>query len=279
VDRAQAEALYDSGKEPTVEKLLEFDEQNRILQAKLSSANLNSTNSSKPPSTDGAQVERKKRKSTGRKPGGQPGHEGTTRELLPVEQMNFVHELYPDTCEKCGLALDPAVHEEPSEPFRRQVFEIPEIEPVKTEYRTHELECSCGHCTRAPLPAEAAHGSFGPKVHAAIAYLNSCHLGTRRGICEIMATLFGIDISVGALCDAIARVRDAMESPVNDIKATLHEAGNLNIDETTWKSKGVRRTLWAFVSPMVVYFCIAASRGAAVLTSVLGEAFAGIITR
>ena len=278
MDRREAESLYDSGKEPTVQKLLELDEQNRIIGAKLSAANLNSTNSSKPPSTDGPQVERNKREPSGRKPGGQPGHTGKTRELLPVEQMDSVHELYPDNCEKCDLPLDRSINKEPSEPLRHQVFEIPEIKPFKTEYRSHVLKCACGHCTRATLPHEAAHSSFGPRVHAAVSYLNSCHFGTRRGLCEIMAILFGIDISLGALCDAIGRVCDAAQTPVTEIKQTLPEAKHLNIDETTWKSKGSRRTLWVFVSPLVVYFCIGATRGAAVLCSVLGAAFAGIIT-
>ena len=278
MDRREAENLYESGKEPTVQKLLELDEQNRNLQAQVFSANLNSTNSSKPPSADGPQVQKKQRPPSGRKPGGQPGHPGKTRELLPPEEMDSVHELYPDKCERCDLGLDPSVNQEPSGPLRHQTFEIPEIKPIKTEYRSHVLECSCGHCTRAQLPPEVAHGNFGPKVHAAIAFLNSCHLGTRRGICEIMAALFGIDISLGALCCAIDRVCDAMEVPVAEIKQTLPEAPNLNIDETSWKSKGKRRIPWAFVSPLVVYFHIATGRGAAVLSSVLGEAFAGIIT-
>jgi transposase len=278
MDKREAEALYDSGKHPTVKKLLELDEQNRILRSEAASANLNSTNSSKPPSSDGPTVERKKQTPSGRKPGGQPGHTGKTRELLPIEEMDSVHELYPDNCEKCALPLDPFVNKEPSEPLRHQVFEIPAIKPIKTEYRSHELECVCGHCTRASLPAKVARSFFGPRVHAAIGYLNSCHFGTRRGICEIMATLFGINISLGALCDAIGRISDALEPPVTEIKQTLPDAKNLNMDETTWKSKGCRRTLWVFVSPLVVYFSIATSRGAAVVSSVLGAAFAGIIT-
>lgn len=278
MDRREAEDLYESGKEPTVQKLLELDKQNQVLQAHLFSANLNSTNSSKPPSKDGPQVERKQRPPSGRKPGGQPGHQGKTRELLPVEEMDSVHELYPDKCEGCGLGLDPSVNKETSDPFRHQVFEIPVIKPTKTEYRSHELECTCGRRTRAPLPPEVAHGNFGPRVHAAVAFLNSCHLGTRRSICEIFAVLLGIDISLGALCAVIERVGDAMEAPVSEIKETLPKAPNLNIDETTWKSKGKRRILRAFVSPLVVYFHIATGHGATVLSSVLGEAFAGIIS-
>jgi transposase len=87
-----------------------------------------------------------------------------------------------------------------------------------------------------------------------------------------------IDISLGALCCAIDRVCDVMEAPVTEINQTLPQAPNLYIDETSWKSKGKRRILGGFVSPLVVYFHIAIGRGAAVLSSVLGEVFAGIIS-
>ncbi len=90
----------------------------------------------------------------------------------------------------------------PPTPFRHQVFEIPEIKPVKTEFRCHEIECTCGHKTRAPLPPHVAESTFGPRAHATIGYLTSSHLGTRRGVTEIMSTLFGIDISLGSTCNA-----------------------------------------------------------------------------
>jgi len=278
MDRLQAETLYDSGKEPTVAKLLEIDEENRALKGELESVRRNSTNSSKPPSSDGPEVERKKRPAGGRKPGAQPGHAGKSRELLPIEDMDDVQDLYPTQCEKCSRALDPHVDKETSEPFRHQVFEVPEAKPHKTEFRSHEIECTCGHRTRAPLPPQVAVSSFGPRAHALIAYLTSCQFGTRRGVCEIMSTLFGIEISLGALCRILERVNDALETPVTQIRKTLSEAKNLNVDETGWKSAGCRRTLWVFVSPLAAYFCIAKSRGAAVLSLVLGAAFSGIIT-
>ena len=279
MDRSQAEALYDSGKEPTVSKLLELYEENRRLGAEPGSVRLNSTNSSRPPSSDGPEVKKKQQSPTGLKQGAQPGHKGTCKKLLPVEQMDHVHELYPSRCEKCSLPVSPATNPETSEPFRHQVFDIPEkIEPVKTEYRSHELECTCGHSTRASLPQHAAQSNFGPRAHALISYLTSCHFGTRRGVCQILSTVFGVDISLGALCKALDRVNDALEEPAEKIREALVQDNNLNIDETGWKSRGERRTLWVFVAPLLVYFHIATSRGAAVLTSVLGQAFPGIIT-
>ena len=238
----------------------------------------NSKNSNRPPSTDGPQVNREKRTSRGRQPGGQAGHEGKHRELLPVEEMDHVHNFYPDQCEKCSLLLNHDSARETPTPIRHQVFEIPEIKPIRTEYRCHEIECSCGHRTRASLPPEVVQSNFGPRVHAFVSYLTSSHFGTRRGAREILDTVFGIDISLGSICNVLERVSTESAPVVEEVRETLPEAEALNIDETTWKSKGDRRTLWVFVSPLVVYFSIAASRGASVLSAILGDVFPGIIT-
>jgi hypothetical protein len=163
VDRREAETLYDRGKEPTVARLLEMDQEIQALNDTLASSKKNSTNSSKPPSSDGPEVCREKSTPTGRKPGAQDGHEGKHRELLPVEEIDHVHDLYPDQCEKCSLPLNPDLANETSAPFRHQVFEIPEIKPVKTEFRCHEIGCTCGHKTRAPLPPHVAQSSFGDR--------------------------------------------------------------------------------------------------------------------
>jgi hypothetical protein len=147
-----------------------------------------------------------------------------------------------------------------------------------TEDRYHELTCSCGHKTRAELSAEVAQSQFGPRVHGAIAYLTSVHRIGRRGIVEIMNTLFGLDLCLGSVCNCIDRVSPELEPVAEQVRESLTGSDNLNIDETGWKCKGDRRYLWAFVSPLVVYFCIAASRGAKVLRTVLGDRFEGVIT-
>ncbi|MGA2405089.1 MAG: DUF6444 domain-containing protein [Syntrophobacteraceae bacterium] len=221
MDKREAEALYDSGKEPTVNKLLELDHENMIFKGELASRQQNSTNSSKPPSSDGPEVVRKKAAPKGKKHGGQTGHTGKCRELLPVEEMDHVHDLWATSCENCRLPLGPHKAKETSPPFRHQVFEVPELSPIKTEYRCHETECTCGHRTRAPIPAQAAQSSFGPRAYAIIAYLVSSHLGTRRGVCEIMSTLFGIDISLGSVCNVLDRVAGELEPVVDEIRQTL----------------------------------------------------------
>jgi hypothetical protein len=83
---------------------------------------------------------RPKRKPSGRRRGGQPGHRGTTRSLLPPEKVTRIVDLRPETCDRCGRALsgsDP-------KPIRSQVTDLPPVEPDITEYRRHTLPCECG---------------------------------------------------------------------------------------------------------------------------------------
>jgi transposase len=196
-----------------VEKLLEMaariralEEQILLLEKKIASLTTNSTNSSKPPSSDGPKVNRPKKRKSSRSAGGQKGHKGSFRALLAVEEMDDVQHLYPNECEQCRAALDPNSSREQSDPQRYQHFEIPKIEPIKTEFCLHELECSCGQCTRAKLPPEVAQSKFGPKVHGAAAYLTSVHRTTRSGIVEIMNTFFGLNLCLGSVCNILERV-------------------------------------------------------------------------
>ena len=279
MDKPEAERLYDSGKDPTVGKLLEQDREIKTLKAKIASLSADSTNFSKPPSSDGPQVSRPKKKKSPRSRGGQKGHKGHKRELIPAEQMDNIMDHYPCGCENCAAPLDPESCEETSEPTRHQTFDLPKIKPITTEHRCHELGCGiCGHRTRASLPAEAAQSQFGPRVHGAVAYLTSVHKIGRRGIVEIMNTLFGLNLCLGSVCNCIDRVSPELEAAAEEARQSLPESVNLNIDETGWKCQGNRRYLWVFVSHLVVYFTVAASRGAKVLCSVLGETFNGVIT-
>jgi transposase len=114
----------------------------------------------------------------------------------------------------------------------------------------------------ATLPAEVAQSEFGPGVHAVIAYLMAAHRVTRRGITDIMGSIFGISISTGAVCNVAERVSEASIPVVGVIKRYIASAAALNIDETGWKNKGKRSYLWTFVALRAVFFLISPSRGA-----------------
>jgi len=279
MDRKEAERIYDAGKEAVVEALLSFDARIRELERIIASLTRNSSNSSRPPSSDPpGMVKAKRKKSSRRKQGGQPGHKGKKRELLPPEDMDEIHDIFPQHCECCNRPFDQPLLIPSPQPLRHQVFELPEIVPMKKEYRCHSLRCSCGHHTVASLPEEVAKSEFGPRVHAAIAYLIAVHRVSRRGIAEIMDTLFNLEISTGTICNAAERVSSACLPIVGAIKQYVTSALTLNIDETGWKYKGKRRFLWTFVAPRAVLFHISPSRGAKVLRQMLGDTFAGVIT-
>jgi transposase len=187
MDLREAELIYEAGKETVVKVLLTMDaritaleQQVRLLNAKVTSLSSNSTNSSKPPSSDGASVVKPKKKKSSRSPGDQKGHKGHKRELLPFEDMNHLHD--PPACRRCAAPLDPGTGDETSDPLRHQTFELPEIKAILSEHRCHELMCSCGHKTRAELPAAVTQSQFGPRVHGAAAYLSSVHKIGLQGI-------------------------------------------------------------------------------------------------
>ena len=277
MNREEALHIYDSGKEAVIEKLMSYAEHICQLEQNIAALTRNSSNSSRPPSSDPPGMKKTKTKSK-RKQGGQPGHKGINRKLLPAEEMDKIHDIFPERCEHCRSQFSQAILTPSAQPVRHQVFDLPVIIPTKEEYRCHSLLCQCGHSTSALLPEHVAQSNFGPRTHSAIAYLVSVHRVTRRGIAEIMQSLFGLTISTGAICNAARRVSDACLPVVGAIKQYVASALTLNIDETGWKYKGERRYLWTFVAPRAVFFHISPSRGAKVLRNVLGQTFDGVIT-
>jgi transposase len=279
MDKQEAERIFDAGREVVIETLLKMD--SRILELEQNIARLtrNSSNSSRPPSSDPPGMKKSKtgKKLGKRSQGGQPGHKGKKRDLLPAEEMDVIYDIFPQTCEHCRQPLSQSLLDLARQPLRHQVFELPRIVPLKIEYRLHSLRCSCGSHTVARLPKEVANSTFGPRLHAAIGYLTAVHRVGRRGISEIMATLFGIEISTGAVCGVTNRVSEACVPMVDAIRRYVASATTLNIDETGWKNKSARRYLWCFVAPLAVLFHISESRGTKVLKEILGETFAGII--
>jgi len=141
-------------------------------------------NSSLPPSTQHphAKPQRKKRKSKKRR-GGQPGHPKHQRPLIAIEDCDDVEPLKPTECRRCGEKLsgsDP-------EPLRHQVWELPEIKPVVTEYQRHRLRCpGCGETTCAELPPGVPQGQSGPRLMAFTALLMAYYRQSKRRTAEFL---------------------------------------------------------------------------------------------
>jgi len=288
VERAEAEAIYDSGRETVVAVLLRMDEQIRQLSKQVAKQgeeiaelkrrlNRNSRNSSVPPSQDppGA-PERKRPDPSGRAQGAQPGHKGKGRKLLPVEAVDRVIDHWPARC-GCGRSLA-EVDEDAGEPTRHQVTELPAIAVEVTEHRLHRRLCPCcGAATRAELPVDVPSGAFGPRMQAAVATLAIRNRVSRRDTVELMGELFGAKPASGTVDAILARTGEALAEPYEDLLTRIRSAPALNVEETGWKLRGAKRTLWGAVASRAAVFRIAPDRHEREAEALLGEDFRGIL--
>jgi transposase len=248
------------------------------LEHQLALRQQNSTTTSKPPSSDGLagrQRDRGRRTKSRRKPGGQRGHPGHSRRLVPVERVHEIIDVMPQACRDCEQRLH--ARDAVGDPRRHQITELPPIEAHITEYRCHRRQCpACGQITQAALP-EAIVGQFGPQLTALIAYLTVVCRMPRLVVQRFLEGVLHIPISLGSTQAAWEEASAAVATPYAELEAALPHEPVLNADETGHRTNGDKRWLWAFVAETFVVYRIAISRGADVLTAVLGETFAGVL--
>jgi transposase len=263
-------------------QLSEADKQIADLERQLAAYKQNSTNSSKPPSSDGlagAQRTRGRKHKSRRKPGGQPGHTGHHRRLVPACAVHAVEVRLPEHCRHCGGSLPHAPHKvvTEGETRRHQVTELPPVQAHITEYQFPNVVCGqCGKTTRAPLPQELA-GQFGPQLAALIVYLTVVCRMPRRVVEALLAQVLGIEISLGSTQKCWEEASRAVAAPCQELEQQLSSEPVLNVDETGWRTNGEKRYLWAFVAARYVVYTVAATRGSDVLVQFLGAVFHGVL--
>ena len=263
-------------------QISECEKQIADLERQLAKRKKNSTNSSKPPSSDGLAGEQRSRgrkHKSKRKPGGQPGHPGHHRQLVPLDQVSAIEVVLPAQCAHCSgkLPQKPAKANTEGEPRRHQVTEVPPVKAHITEYQFPNVVCGhCGKTTRAPLPEEIA-GRFGPQLTALIAYWTVVCRLPRRLVEAMLGDVLGIEISLGSTQKAWEEVSAAVEQPYQQLQQQLPHEAVLNVDETGWRTNGDKRWLWALVAKQFVFYVVASSRSAEVLVSLLGAVFRGIL--
>jgi transposase len=240
----------------------------------------NSTNSSRPPSSDPPGTKRKPRPPKGRRPGGQPGHKPHKRELLPEEQVDQVIDLpAPKQCERCRHKLEGTRQQV----LRHHVVEVPPLKPVVTEYRCHGLTCAhCGTLNRAELPPEAAGHVFGARLSALVCLLVGKYRLSKRLVQEVLSDLLGVRLSLGAVSNREREMSRALAAPMAEAERFIRDQDRANMDETSWvegkvEGHGRRAWLWLVACSLVAVFRIATSRGSEVAKGLLGEDFAGIL--
>jgi transposase len=234
--------------------------------------NQNSTNSSRPPSTDPPAVKRRPpRLFSRRKPGAQTGHERWQRPLLPPDHTEV---LKPTQCRRCGHAL---AGEDP-QPLRHQVLELPPIRPEVTEYQLHRLRCpGCGLSTCASLPAGVPTGGQGPRLQAVLALMTGAYRMSKRMVETFCADVLRVPVCAGQVCASEVETAAATDPAVQELREYV-QSQPANVDETGWWQKQQRGWLWAVVTQAVTVFTIALSRAAAVAQELVDPSAGQVIT-
>ena len=295
MDRAEAEAVYDAGRDACVEFLLEltagYDAQIARLEERIrrleEQARRDSRTSSKPPSSDPPKT-RQQRRAEARakakellvgsaKAGGQPGHPGAGRELKPEDQVDEIVDHYPEACRGCGQKFTVDERRPGSRFGRHQVAELPPISVIVVEHRTHRLGCrECGVKTTAGLPAGVAGSAFGPNLQAALVTLTARNRISRRGMIELARDLFGVSLSTGTVDAICQRASDALAGPHAQLHDWVLDQDAVHVDETGWRTAGDGRALWTLTTPGAALFQIAERCNREQFQALIGP-YAGIV--
>jgi transposase len=222
--------------------------------------NANSRNSSRPPSSDGLSkppATKSLRRPSGRKPGGQPGHEGGT--LAAVADPDRVIPHRPPRCSGCGgdLADAPVEGRE-----RRQVFDLPEIRLHVTEHVAEARRCGCGQLTTAEFPAGvSAPTQYGPRVRGLALYLIARqHLPFGR-TAELFADWLGAPVSTGTLASYVAKAAGDLDGFLDEVHRQLVAAPVAHFDETGARVEGRLRWLFSASTDQLTFYSLHDKRG------------------
>src|SRR5450756_2014133 len=285
MERAEAEAILDGDRETALALLMRVDElieANRRLESRVADLEQrlkrDSRNSSLPPSQDPpSAAPRPRRAASGRRPGAQPGHAGSNRPLLALEQVDEVVDHWPQRCSSCARPFQEEERIEAAAPQRHQVCELPAIAVWVSEHRLHRLRCpACAAETRAELPAGVSPGAFGPRLQASAAQAGQRSRVSRRDTTELLRELFGAELSSGSIDAIVQHTGAALAEPHAQLADQIRSASALNIDETGWRLRGGKRTLWGALTCRAAVFRIAEGRHRREAQALLGEEFAGI---
>jgi transposase len=257
-------------------EVAELKQQVRELLARL---NQDATNSSLPPSANPPHGRKPVQKQkTGRKPGGQPGHEAHLRERLPPERVQQVVPFVPEACHGCGTALSQQAGPNDPEPTWHQYAELRPMAATVTEYQGHARTCAaCGEVTRASIPADLRVHTFDPRLTAAMSYLSGCHHLSRRAVEEVVETFFEVPVALGTVSNLEQQMSAALAAPHAEAQEAVQAAAVKHADETGWKQAGQKCWLWVGATDTIACFVISASRGLAGLVALLGERVQGIL--
>jgi len=233
------------------------------LEAKVAELTKNSRNSSKPPSSDKHGPNRPQRSAKGeakRKPGGQPGHKGSTLEMRP-DPDHVVQHGFEGCCGNCGGSLKGVAA---TGIERRQVFDLP---PLKLEVTEHRV--SCGQCPRCLAPVKGSFPAgvqapvqYGNGAQALVSYLGAFQMIPCERIAELFADLFGFPMSAGTVSNILMKGGQYSGPSVARIEQGLRGAPVVHADETGASLGGVGHWLHVACTSLLSRFYFHPKRGA-----------------
>jgi len=279
----EALEIYNAGQEAVIKVLCEMSDKIESLQKRVDElekiiARLlkNSSNSSKPPSSDDITKPKPKNKDDKkRKIGAQPGHPRNERAPFPEEEIDNFHDYKLDRCPDCN---GPVTLRDENPRIIQQV-ELKEVLIVKEEHRSYPVWCeNCGKIHYMPFPPEVVkEGLFRERLTALVAYMKHVDHASFSTIRKFIRDVCKIKISRGYLRKVIGKVSCSLEKPYKELLDLLPSEKVVNVDETGHKENGDKFWTWVFKAELYVLFKIDKSRSSKVLIEVLGKEFNGVL--
>lgn len=251
--------------------------ENAELRSKLSDyeTKKDSTNSSKPPSSDFGKLKKTKslKKSSGKKVGGQPGHQGSSMKM--VSNPDFTEAHHPLYCNCCGNNLSGV---EPELFGKRQVVDIPDIALTVTEHQVYKKTCSCGHVSKGAYPNGAdAPICYGKNTQALIAYLSARQYTPYKRLEEMMRSVFGLNICQASIKNILHKTSKELEPIYETIRKRVLNSPVIGGDETSVNINGKNNWVWTFQNAMATFIGIHPQRGYLAIEELMPEGFGDTI--
>ncbi len=260
-------------KEQLIELVLVLYQTIQSLEARIVALEKNSSNSSKPPSSD-FPIKRNQslRQSSGKPSGGQMGHPGTTR--TQVEHPDVVILCKPSSCGQCGVDLS---NVQGTLTGKRHEADIPPVHAVITEYQQHEVVCPrCSHPNLGSFP-EGINAQFqiGTNLKSFVTYLNVAHHIPFERLTMLLSDLLSFRISEGTV-DNVLNEAATSGTPLSlEILNSIKQESWVGSDETGVRVEADTWWQWAWQNPRGTYYAIEPSRGYDVVKTRFGEDYDG----
>jgi transposase len=256
---------YQQGEEAVVRLVRKLTDNFKVLVIRMQALEdrlaKNSSNSGKPPSSDGLNKPSPKslRKRHGRKSGGQPGHAGHTLKTVEHPDREEVHRV--SRCHHCHRSLEEV---EASGIEKRQVFDVPKVHIEVTEHKAEIKRCPhCGEISKADFPEGVTQPvQYGPEIKAQAVYFNQYQLLPLERTGEVFEALYGQALSEGTILEACQEVAERVEGGNATIKEHLTEQEDVvHFDETGARVEGKLGWLHSASTALLTYYAMHARRG------------------